>query len=201
MTHHEVTAGQDVVDVLTTDHREVEAIFVELESRQGTPEHRRQLTDVVIAELVRHSVAEETYVYPAARKALPDGDQLAEHEISEHAEAERTMKELESLDPTDPRFDQVLAHLTSTIRHHVQEEEADLFPRLRAAVAHEELVELAGKVETVKKTAPTRPHPSAPDRPPANKLLGPGAGLVDRMRDALSGRPTSMDELREKQSR
>ncbi|MEU5527629.1 hemerythrin domain-containing protein [Micromonospora chersina] len=194
----DVQTERDVVDVLMTDHREVEAIFVELESRQGTPEHRRQLADVVIAELVRHSVAEEAYVYPAARKALPDGDQLAEHEISEHADAERTMKELESLDPSEPRFDELLTKLTATIRHHVQEEENDLFPRLRAACAREELVELAGKVEAAKKSAPTRPHPAAPDHPPANKLLAPGTGLVDRMRDALSGRPTSMRELREK---
>ncbi|GGR65042.1 hemerythrin [Micromonospora fulviviridis] len=194
----DVQTERDVVDVLMTDHREVEAIFVELESRQGTPEHRRQLADVVIAELVRHSVAEEAYVYPAARKALPDGDQLAEHEISEHADAERTMKELESLDPSEPRFDELLTKLTATIRHHVQDEESDLFPRLRAACAREELVELAGKVEAAKKSAPTRPHPAAPDHPPANKLLAPGTGLVDRMRDALSGRPTSMRELREK---
>ncbi|MFG1674022.1 hemerythrin domain-containing protein [Micromonospora sp. NPDC049282] len=194
----DVTMDRDVVDVLTADHREVEAIFVELESRQGTPEHRRQLADVVIAELVRHAIAEEAYVYPAARKALPDGDQIAEHEIAEHSDAERTMKELESLDPSEARFDELLAHLTSTIRHHVQDEESDLFPRLRAACAREELVELAGKVEAAKKSAPTRPHPAAPDRPPANRLLAPGTGLVDRMRDALSGRPTTMAELREK---
>ncbi|RKF27697.1 hemerythrin domain-containing protein [Micromonospora globbae] len=192
-------ADQDVVDVLTADHREIEALFVELESRQGTPEHRRQLADVVIAELVRHAVAEEMYVYPAARKALPDGRKVAEHEISEHSDAERTMKDLEGVDPSDPRFDELLGHLTSTIRHHVQDEEGDLFPRLRAAVAREELVELAGKVATAKKAAPTRPHPAAPDHPPANKLLGPGAGLVDRMRDALTGRTTSMAELREHQ--
>ncbi|WNM41434.1 hemerythrin domain-containing protein [Micromonospora halotolerans] len=195
---NDVRTERDVVDVLTTDHHEVEAIFVELESRQGSPEHRRQLADVMIAELVRHAVAEEAYVYPAARKALPDGDQLAEHEISEHADAERTMKELESVDPSDPRFDELLTHLTATIRHHVQDEESDLFPRLRAACAREELVELAGKVEAAKKSAPTRPHPAAPDHPPANRLLAPGAGLVDRMRDALSGRPTSLKELREK---
>ncbi|MEH1098096.1 hemerythrin domain-containing protein [Micromonospora sp. CPCC 205561] len=199
MTKTEHSAGQDVVDVLTADHREVEALFVQLESRQGTPEHRRQLADVMIAELIRHAVAEEMYVYPTARKALPDGDEIAEHEISEHSDAERTMKQLESLDPSDPRFDELLAHLTSTIRHHVQDEESDLFPRLRAAVAREEMVELAEKVEAAKKSAPTRPHPAAPDRPPANKLLNPGAGLVDRLRDALSGRATSMSELREKQ--
>ncbi|MGK5737995.1 hemerythrin domain-containing protein [Micromonospora sp. URMC 103] len=190
---------QDVVDVLTADHREVEALFVELESRQGTPEHRRQLADVVIAELVRHAIAEEMYVYPAARKAFPDGDEVAEHEISEHSDAERTMKDLEGVDPSDPRFDELLAHLTGTIRHHVKDEEGDLFPRLRAAVAKEELVELAGKVNAAKKSAPTRPHPAAPDHPPANKLLAPGTGLVDRMRDALAHRPTSMADLREQE--
>ncbi|CCH15629.1 hemerythrin domain-containing protein [Micromonospora lupini] len=199
MTDPQTTGDQDVVDILVADHREVETLFVELETRQGTPEHRRQLADVVIAELVRHAVAEEAYVYPTARKALPDGDQIAEHEIEEHSDAERTMKDLESVDPSDPRFDELLAHLTSTIRHHVKDEESDLFPRLRAAAAREELVELAAKVTAFKKVAPTRPHPTAPDHPPANKLLAPGTGMIDRLRDALSDRPTSMDELREKQ--
>ncbi len=200
MTNPSTAMDRDVVDVLTADHREVEVLFVELENRQGTPEHRRHLADVVIAELVRHAIAEEMYVYPAARKVLPDGDEIAEHEIAEHADAERTMKELEAVDPSEPRFDELLAHLTSTIRHHVQDEENGLFPRLRAAVAREELVELAGKVETAKRTAPTRPHPAAPDRPPANKLLAPGTGLVDRVRDAFSGRPTTTAELREMES-
>ncbi|MEU1645763.1 hemerythrin domain-containing protein [Micromonospora zamorensis] len=191
----------DVVDILVADHREVEALFVELETGQGTLEHRRQLVDVVIAELVRHSVAEEAYVYPIARKALPDGNEIADREIAEHTDAERTMKELESVDPSDPRFDGLLAHLVSTIREHVREEENELFPRLRAATAREELIEVADKVTAVKEIGPTRPHPAKPHHPPANKLLAPGIGLVDRLRDALSGRPTSTDELREEQQR
>jgi len=150
---------------------------------------------VVIAELVRHSVAEEMYVYPTARKVLPDGDQVAEHEIREHAEAEQLMKELEGLDATGAKFDTTLAALTAAIRHHVRDEETDLFPRLRQSCSVEDLQALGRKVETAKKLAPTRPHPSAPDRPPFNKLLGPGAGLVDRVRDAISGRATSPDDL------
>lgn len=50
-------------------------------------------------------------------------------------------------------------------------------------------------MEQAKKLAPTRPHPSAPDHAPLNKLLGPGAGLVDRMREAMSGRPTTVSDL------
>ncbi|OZM77183.1 hemerythrin domain-containing protein [Pseudonocardia sp. MH-G8] len=181
---------KDVVTVLVDDHRAVERVFGELESREGTPEHRRALADHVIAELVRHSVAEEQYLYPAARKALPDGDELADHEVSEHSEAEQTMKDLDGLDPTDPRFDELLGTLMSEIRHHVQDEESDLFPRLQAACDEAELVDLGEKIVRAKEIAPTRPHPSAPNTPPANKILGPGAGLVDKMRDKLSGRTT-----------
>ncbi|WFF02608.1 hemerythrin domain-containing protein [Micromonospora sp. WMMD964] len=198
MTNQQTTDEHDAVDILVADHREVEALLVELETRRGTPEHRRHLVDVVIAELVRHAVAEEAYVYPIARKALPDGNEIADREIAEHAEAEQTMKELESADPSDSRFDELLAHLTRTIREHVREEENELFPRLRAATAREELVDVAAKVTAVKEIGPTRPHPGSPDHPPANKLLAPGIGLVDRLRDALSGRPTSIDDLRER---
>ncbi len=184
------TENRDLVTVITEDHREVENIFVELEARQGSPQHRRELVDHVIAELVRHSVAEEQYMYPAAREALPDGDSVADHELEEHAEAEKVMKDLDGLDADDPRFDELLAKLMSEIRHHIQDEEADLLPRLQASCSQEQLRELGEKVVQAKKMAPTRPHPSAPDKPPANKLLSPGAAPVDRMRDALTGRAT-----------
>jgi hypothetical protein len=61
---------------------------------------------------------------------------------------------------------------------------------LRRRVPHEELVELAGKVESAKKLAPTRPHPAAPNSELFHKLAGPGVGLVDRLRDKLTGRAT-----------
>ncbi|WAL67490.1 hemerythrin domain-containing protein [Amycolatopsis cynarae] len=182
------TRESDLISVITTDHREVERIFTELESQQGTPEHRRALADHVIIELVRHSVAEEQFVYPAARRALDNGDELADHEIEEHAEAERVMKDLEDVPATDARFDELLGKLMADIRHHIGDEETDLLPKLRQACSAEELQELGEKVLRAKKLAPTRPHPSAPDTPPANRILGPGAGLIDRMRDALSGR-------------
>jgi hemerythrin superfamily protein len=180
----------DLIDVIVSDHREVEKIFTELESRSGSFEHRRQLADHVIAELVRHSVAEEMHMYPAARKALPGGDQLADHEIEEHAEAEQIMKELEGVEASDPRFDQLVGKLIADVRHHIEDEEGDLLPRLRQNCSADELRELGAKVLRAKKVAPTRPHPSAPDKPPANLILAPGAGLIDRLRDALSGRET-----------
>ncbi|GAB3212765.1 hemerythrin domain-containing protein [Marinactinospora thermotolerans] len=178
----------DLVSVIISDHREVERVFTELESGTGSPEHRKRLVEHVITELVRHSVAEEQYMYPAARKALPDGDEIADHELQEHAEAERVMKELDGLAPGDARFDELLGELMADIRHHIADEERDLLPRLQSACSAEELRDLGEKVLRAKESAPTRPHPSAPDQPPANRILDPGAGMIDRLRDKLTGR-------------
>lgn len=177
---------QDIVDDVITDHREVEEVFVEIEKGGGGK--KRDLVEYVIVELVRHSVAEEQYLYPVARRVLPDGDNIVDHELDEHAKAERVMKSLEETDADDPKFDELARKLIDEIRHHIEDEENDLLPKLRDACEPAELRELGEKFESSKKTAPTRPHPAAPDRPPANKILGPGVGLIDRMRDALSGR-------------
>ena len=180
---------QNIVDQIIADHRQVEVVFGEIEN-SSDPNDRRELVEHVITELVRHSVGEEQYLYPTARRVLPDGEQVADHELKEHAEAEEVMKELENTDEGDPKFDALVRTLIEDIRHHVEDEETDLLPKLRGACDGAELTELGKKFERAKKMAPTRPHPSAPDKPPANKILGPGVGLIDRMRDALAGRNT-----------
>ncbi|SEU25613.1 hemerythrin domain-containing protein [Nonomuraea wenchangensis] len=183
---------RDVIAVLTHDHREVEQMFSELESMRGAiGERPKLLAENVVIELVRHSVAEEQYLYPAVREHVPGGDELADYEIAEHAAAERTMHDLEHLEPGDDRFWPELDRLMAEVRHHLREEEDELFPRLREACDQAQLEELGAKVERAKKTAPTRPHPYAPDTPPGNRLLMPGAGLVDRIRDAITGRGRS----------
>jgi hemerythrin superfamily protein len=179
---------RDVIAVLVHDHREVEEMFRELEANPGDAERRREIVDNVIRELVRHSVAEEMYLYPAAREHIPDGDEIVEHEIAEHAEAERTMKNLEKAEAGTPEFDRLVGELIAEIRHHLDEEEGKLFPRLAESCDADTLRSLGADVERAKKLAPTHPHPNAPDHPPLNKLLGPGLGFVDRLRDALSKR-------------
>jgi hemerythrin superfamily protein len=182
------TSG-DVIDVLISDHRDVTALIGEIWSVRD-PMIRRDLTDTAISELVRHAVAEEMYVYPAMRKYLEDGDKAVEHDIEEHKELERTMKRLEALDVTDTEFDDTLRQLETLLADHVQDEETEQFPELRRRIPQEELTELAGKVETAKKLAPTRPHPGAPNSQLFHKLVGPGVGMVDRLRDKLTGRAT-----------
>lgn len=184
-------APQDVIDVLVHDHREVEQMFTQLESLRGSTDgalrqRRRELVDSVIIELVRHSVAEETEVYPRVKEKVSADE--AEHAVHDHAEAEETMKRLDQMDLDDPEFEPLLETLIREVREHVAEEESQIFADMRQRFTPEELVAMADKVHRVKKMAPTRPHPAAPDEPPGNKLLGPVAGMFDRMRDAVSGR-------------
>jgi hemerythrin superfamily protein/carbon monoxide dehydrogenase subunit G len=181
---------EDVVDILTTDHREVTDLIQQIRTTTDAGS-RRDLADVMISELVRHAVAEEMYVYPAMKTHLPDGEAAVEHDVDEHKELERTMKELEAVDASDPRFDSLIGELATTLADHVTDEESDQFPKLRAAVPRNELVQLGAKVQTAKKLAPTRPHPAAPNTQLFHKLVGPGVGLVDRLRDRLTGRPTA----------
>ena len=178
---------QDVIEVLTTDHTEVTSLIAQIRGSSAV-EERRDLADTLISELVRHSVAEEMFVYPAMKEHLPDGDQAVEHDVQEHKQLERIMKELEGAEPSDPTFDGLITQLEAVLRDHVQDEETEQFPKLRASIPHEQLVTMATKVETAKKVAPTRAHPGAPNNEVFHKLVGPGVGLVDRLRDKLSGR-------------
>jgi hemerythrin superfamily protein len=177
----------DVVDALTTDHREALDLLDRI-ARSTHPSEKRDLADTVIAEVVRHAIAEEMYVYPAMREHLPEGEKEVAHDVEEHKQLEETMKQLEAADPSEPRFDGLVRRMTEQLRHHAHDEESEQFPRLREQVPHERLVEMREKVETAKKLAPTRPHPNAPHTELFHKLVGPGVGLVDRLRDRLTHR-------------
>jgi len=184
-------ARRDVVEVLTADHREFDRIFTELEGLMGRTDadvltRKRELVDEVTIGLVKHSVAEETQVYPRVEKDVDKEE--AEHSKHEHAEAEETMKRLERMDPDDPGFDSAVQELIREIRHHVEHEESRMFTELRARFNRDELVEMGDKVEAVKKIAPTRAHPMTPNEAGVRLAVGPVASLLDHLRDAVSGR-------------
>ena len=182
---------RDVVDLLSADHREFDRVFVELEQLMGQSdpaalERKRRLVDEVTIGLVKHSVAEETRVYPKV-EADVDHDE-AERAKHDHAEAEETMKRLERMDPGDPQFDAEVRTLVREIREHVEHEEGRMFTELRASFTHEQLVEMARDVERVKAIAPTRAHPLTPNDAGIRAVAGPVASLLDHLRDAVSGR-------------
>ncbi len=182
---------RDVIEVLEHDHREVEQMFAELVSLRGAAtdearERRKELADRVTIELVRHSVAEEVLVYPKVEDKV--GAEEVEHARKEHAQAEETLHRLEKLDADDPDFDDELATLMAEIRHHIEDEEGQMFAHMRQAIDADELRKLGGRVEAFKKVAPTRPHPNVPNEPLPRMAAGPAASLFDRMRDLATGR-------------
>lgn len=181
------TSTQDVVDILTTDHHEVLDLLAQIPTAE--PAQQRELADVAIAEVVRHSVAEEMYVYPAMRERLPGADEMVQHDVHEHQQLEELMKDCEGVEPSDGRFLELIARFESALRHHASDEERDQFPLLRAHIPAEDLVALGEKVEAAKKAAPTRPHPAAPHSELFHKMAGPGVVMIDRLRDKMSGRP------------
>ncbi len=184
---------RDVIEVLEHDHREVEQMFAELESLRGASteeakSRRKDVADQVTIELVRHSVAEEVIVYPQAEKKVSAEE--VEHARKEHAEAEETLHRLEKLDPDDPAFDDELETLIREIRHHIEDEEGEMFAHMREVIDQDELRSLGARVEAFKKVAPTRPHPNVPNEALPRMAAGPAASLFDRMRDAATGRGT-----------
>ncbi|MFH8573996.1 hemerythrin domain-containing protein [Streptomyces sp. NPDC017993] len=180
--------GGDVIAELTSDHREVDELFEQLDNAMPGSERRKQLADALTIELVRHSVAEEQHLYPAVREHLDGGDAIADREVADHARVENLLKDLEERDADDTDFDRLVRELRTEVTAHVADEEHNLFPQLREGVHSYLLESLGEKVREAKKTAPTRPHPSAPDNPAISKLLAPGLGLADRARDYVTGR-------------
>lgn len=181
--------ASDVVDILTTDHQEMMELIGQIE-RTTEAGQRRDLADTLIAEVMRHAVAEEMFVYPAIEKHVPNGTEEVEHDKQEHDEIVQVMKQLEDADASDPAFMERVQQLKGQLEHHANDEESQQFPKLRSHLSGDELTDMGGKVQNAKKLAPTRPHPSAPHSELFHKSLGPGVGMVDRLRDKLTGRKT-----------
>lgn len=187
---HNPTNSSDVTVILTTDHREMLELFGKIHTTTD-PEERRDLADAGTAEVMRHAVAEEMFVYPAMEEHLPNGTEAVEHDKKEHDELVKALKRLEDLDSTEQVFLTQVAEVEQLLSHHIRDEEDDQFPQLRTHIPQAKLNEIGKKVEQAKKLAPTRPHPHAPHSELFHKTVGAGVGMVDRLRDKLMGRQTS----------
>ncbi len=182
-------SSSDVTAILTEDHKSMRDLLAQV-STTTDPEERRDLVDTVTAEVMRHAVAEEMHVYPAMEEYLPNGTEEVEHDKKEHDELVRLMKKLEGVDASSQGFLDLVGEFEEKLDHHASDEEDDQFPKLRTHLSREKLEELGEQVERAKMMAPTRPHPSAPHSELFHKTVGPGVGMVDRLRDRLTGRST-----------
>jgi hemerythrin superfamily protein len=174
----------DAVTLLKNDHKTVEGLFKKFE-KAGPNAHKtkQDLVEKIIEELSIHAAVEEQVFYPAVREAAPDENDLVLESLEEHHIVKWVLSELDGMDPTDERFTAKVTVLMENVRHHVEEEEGDLFPEVRKAIKRKELQELAQAMEQAKKVAPTHPHPRAPDTPPGNLVAGAAAGAVDKAED------------------
>lgn len=184
----------DLVDVLMADHDELRTLLDTTSAEPDIADDDNRLA-VAIAELVRHLVVEEDYLYPAVREVIPDGGPLADEALAQSARTERWAKQIEELTIDDVDRTVLFRHLRDSVLDHMRMTEAEVFPQLRQYCPPNQLRFLAGQVEMAKRTAPTRPHPHAPRTPPWNQILTPGIGLVDRVRDAMTGRPNRPEQL------
>jgi hemerythrin superfamily protein len=176
----------DAIAFLKADHREVEKIFKAFEKTgERAYRSRRRLVDDMIRSLSQHAAIEEQVFYPAVRNAVPDAKGDVLESLEEHHIVKWLLSELVNLDPTDERFEAKVTVLTENVRHHVSEEEGELFPEVRSEMGRKALVELGGELQKAKRVAPTRPHPRSPDEPPGNVLVGPVAAVVDRAISAV----------------
>ena len=171
----------DAITLLKQDHKAVDKLFKQFE-KATQPAQQRKLAEQVIKELSVHAAIEEMLFYPAVRDRVPETEDTVLESLEEHHVVKWVLSELEDMKPDHERFKAKMTVLIESVRHHVEEEESELFPKVRKAVGRKELGELGDAMEKAKKTAPTRPHPKAPDTPPGNLVAGPTAGAVDKVR-------------------
>jgi hypothetical protein len=151
--------------------------------------------DATIAEIVRHTVVEEDYLYPTISESVPSAAPAAAAALEQSERTEVLLKELERRPQSDPGHDLLVGELITMIREHIELTERELFPALRATTNPLQLERLAGMAEMAKRTAPTHPHPGAPHDSRWSLVVTPGLGLVDKVRDLMTGRKTNPDRL------
>jgi len=186
----------DAIALLTRDHREVEQLFKQFERLTGrATKSKKKIVMTIIRELAIHSAIEEMLFYPAVRMAglradTRAGEQAADtvlESLEEHHIVKWTLSELEKMDADDERFDAKVTVLMESVRHHVEEEQEELFPSARKLLGEDMLEELGERMAKAKKLVPTRPHPRAPDTPSGNIVAGSMAAIMDRGKDLVRG--------------
>ncbi|MFN2614934.1 MAG: hemerythrin domain-containing protein [Actinomycetota bacterium] len=175
----------DAITFLKHDHREVEGLFAryrKLGSR--STKTKEEIVQKVIRELSIHAAIEEQLVYPQMEQMMGQGKKKVDHALDEHQEVKEMLAQLEQMTAEDEQMDTIMEKLEESVSEHVEEEETDLFPKFAKVAGREELEQMGEQLRMAKRTAPTRPHPNAPNRPPGNIVMGMASAAMDRARDA-----------------
>ena len=128
-------SSQDATEILTADHKKVSKIFAEFEKiKDSDSERKLALVKMACDELTVHAQIEEEIFYPAVREAINEKDEelLDEAEV-EHETLKRLVETLRSSDPDDHLYDANMKVLAEYVKHHVKEEQDEMFVKARKA--------------------------------------------------------------------
>jgi hemerythrin-like domain-containing protein len=153
----------DAIVLLREDHKEILKTFTQFE-KAGENAHvtKGKLVDKMIELLTVHTYIENEVMYPRVRELLPDLEDDVLESYEEHHVADVLVLELTTMKPQDERFTAKTMVLIENVRHHIEEEEQDWFPKVREGLGRKRLQELGANLLRAKKKAPRKPQqPSA----------------------------------------
>jgi hemerythrin superfamily protein len=133
----------DAIDLLKSQHREVEKLFSKIEGAKS-PREKEKLFGQLADALAGHATIEEHQFYPSVRAKRTE-DILLES-LEEHLGIKRVLADLLELDAKDETFEAKITVLKEQVEHHVGEEEKDLFPKVRKLFDKDELQALGEKM-------------------------------------------------------
>jgi hemerythrin-like domain-containing protein len=153
----------DAIVLLKADHKELRRLFKAFESAGDDATDRKgQIVNDMIELLTVHTYLENECMYPEVRRLLPDLEDDILESYEEHHVADVLCAELAALDSDAERFDAKTTVLIENVRHHMEEEEQEWFPQVRAGLGRKQLQELGAQLARMRADAPRSPaQPSA----------------------------------------
>jgi len=134
----------NAIDLLAKQHREVEQLFKKFEKAEGE-EEKQSLFEEIGDKLAVHAGIEEKHFYPATKTARTE-DELREA-VEEHLSVKRIIADLLEMEPSNPQFEPKVLVLKEQVEHHVEEEEEELFPKVKKMLSRDELDDLGTVME------------------------------------------------------
>jgi len=125
-----MSATNPAISLLKKDHDTVKELFEKFEKTESRAA-KKKIVDQAISELKVHAVIEEELFYPAVRK--PVGNDIMNEADEEHHVAKVLIAELEEMDGHEDHYDAKFTVLSENVRHHIKEEENEVFPKARGA--------------------------------------------------------------------
>ena len=116
-----------ITDMLRDDHKKVKGLFEEFEQAEDAKTKQR-IVETALAELDVHAKLEEELIYPAILPEIDDDD-LMDEALEEHHVVHGLIGELKKMKPSDDRYDAKFTVLAENVKHHIKEEESDMFPQ------------------------------------------------------------------------